>query len=82
MFALLGPVCACAPFDLGFKKFQTIFFADLSRANDPQSCYESAEQDWADSSEPVKLLALWGPFCTSAPSDLGLTKLPTLFVPF
>ena len=54
MFALLGPVCACAPFDLGFKKFQTIFFADLSRANDPQSCYESAEQDWADSSKPAK----------------------------
>ena len=36
------------------KNPNTLFLADLTRAKDSQTCWESAEQDWADSRKPAK----------------------------
>ena len=46
ILALFGLTCAYAACHLGLTKFLTIFFADLTRANDSQGCCESAELFW------------------------------------
>ena len=62
------------------KEIANTFFADLTRANDSQACWESAEQVWADSSQPVKF-SHFGALRTHALPRFSVEEILALFLP-
>ena len=79
ILARWGPAYACAASHLGLTQFSTLFFADLSGANDSQASCESAKLLGAGFEQATKIVSLWGPTCECAASLLGFTKFPTRF---